>query len=54
MNMGIEQFVWQYLGRPNLKIVGDTASNPMTKEKIDYIKIINVFYLYYQYIVHNL
>ena len=41
MNMGIEQFVWQYLGRPNLKIVGDTASNPMTKEKIDYIKIIN-------------
>lgn len=42
MNMGIEQFVYEYLNYPNLKIIGETASIvSKNKNKIDYIKVIN-------------
>ena len=42
MNMGIEQFVYEYLNYPNLKIIGETASTvSKTENKIDYIKVID-------------
>ena len=42
MNMGIEQFVYEYLNYPNLNIVGETASIVSKNDnKIDYITIIN-------------
>ena len=39
MNMGIEQFVYQYLNYPNIDIIGDVASTLDQNSKIDYIKI---------------
>jgi hypothetical protein len=39
MNMGIEQFVYQYLNYPELDVVGDVASNIDKNSKTDYIKI---------------
>lgn len=41
MNMGIEQFVYEYLNYPDLQIIGDTASKIGKNEnRIDYIRII--------------
>ena len=39
INMGIEQFVYEYLNFPNLKIIGEVASEISKCKKIDYIKI---------------
>ena len=41
MNMGIEHFVYQYLGYPKIKIEGDTASELSRTRQIDYIKVVN-------------
>lgn len=41
MNMGIENFVYEHLGYPKIKVVGDTASSLSREDHIDYIKIIN-------------
>ena len=41
MNMGIEHFVYQYLGYPKIKVEGDTASHLSAERRIDYIKILN-------------
>jgi FkbH-like protein len=39
MNMGIEQFVYEYLGRPNVTIVPEVAYSLDHHEKIDWIAI---------------
>lgn len=41
MNMGIEQFVYQYLGYPKIKVEGYTASELSRDQQIDYIKVIS-------------
>lgn len=41
MNMGIEQFVYQYLGYPKIKVEGYTASELSKTRQIDYVKILN-------------
>lgn len=41
MNMGIENFVYEYLNYPKINVVGDTASKLSREDHIDYIKIIN-------------
>jgi FkbH-like protein len=39
MNMGIEQFVYEYLGQPNIKIVPEVAYPLDRHEKLDWIAI---------------
>lgn len=40
INLGIEQFVYDLLGRPKLEVVGDTASSPFESDgKLDYITL---------------
>jgi len=40
INLGIEQFVYQHLGRPQLHVVGETASSPFDAETaLDYITL---------------
>jgi FkbH-like protein len=40
MNMGVEQFVFEYLGRPNVKIV-EPVSNPIVAfESVDWIRMV--------------
>ena len=42
INMGIEHFVYQYLGYPKIKVKGDTASHlSRDNSRIDYIKVVN-------------
>lgn len=41
MNMGIENFVYEYLGYPKIKVVGDTASKLSRSDHIDYIRIVS-------------
>ena len=41
MNMGIEHFVYQYLGYPKIQVKGDTASKLSRGRQIDYIKILS-------------
>lgn len=40
INMGIEQFVWQHLGFPQIALVGDTATKLNRNVLVDYISII--------------
>ena len=41
MNMGIEQFVYQHLGCPKIKVEGYTASELSRTRQIDYVKILS-------------
>src|SRR5207248_253738 len=39
MNMGIEQFVYEYLGKPELVVVPEVASGLDTHQTIDWISV---------------
>ena len=39
MSMGIEQFVYQFLGQPELSVVGEVASDVKDKENVDWISL---------------
>lgn len=39
LNMGIEEFVYQLIGRPELTIVGEVLSDPTTAETVDWIEL---------------
>ena len=41
INMGIEQFVYQYLNYPRVEVMGDTASHLSRAQRIDYVKVAN-------------
>ncbi len=41
LNMGVEQFVYQKLGRPGLKVVGEVVSDPLKIEGVDWIKVVD-------------
>ena len=41
INMGVEHFVYQYLGYPKVKVEGITASQLSQDTRIDYIKVVN-------------
>ncbi|MBR1753683.1 hypothetical protein IJ732_02510 [bacterium] len=41
MNMGVEQFVWEYLKFPNIKLNGETATKLKNENITNYIKIID-------------
>lgn len=48
MNMGVEQFVYQHLGFPNINLVGDTAVKLKKDITVDYIKILEKDIIYPQ------
>ena len=43
LNMGVEQWVWNYLGRPEFKVVGPVASSLEQPDKIDWITEVSDF-----------
>lgn len=43
LNMGVEQWVWDYLGRPEFDIAGPVAGDLATPEKVDWITEVTDF-----------
>ncbi|MTH79001.1 hypothetical protein [Paracoccus aestuariivivens] len=43
LNMGVEQWVWDYLGRPEFKVVGPVANNLDEHGKVDWISEVTDF-----------
>ena len=43
LNMGVEQWVWNYLGRPEFKIEGPVAGNLSEPEEVDWITEVTDF-----------